>query len=211
MGSRPKRSGFTLIELLVVIAIIALLVSILLPSLAMARQLARITTAHAELRGITIGLALYRQENDQDIPPTRMSCSSGLTYELPVELAGHLPRGVKSGVEIAKMVDPFGRTYRYRAPGGAILNEYTPVADAATLWIPDRLKSPSPSPGRYYNDPAESPVRYAVWSYGPDEQSPKFVIPGRLPVPRWTWLTGPGDTGVITHFEDRHGRIEKSP
>jgi prepilin-type N-terminal cleavage/methylation domain-containing protein len=203
--------GFTLIELLVVIAIIALLVSILLPSLAMARQLARITTAHAELRGITLAMTLYRQENDQQIPPVRMSCSSGLAYELPLELAGHLPRGTKSGVDIAKMVDPFGRTYRYRAPGPGILNEYTLVPDGATLWVPDRLASQTPCPGRYHNDPAESPVRYAVWSYGPDERSPKFTVPGRLPVPRWTWLTAPGDTGVITHFEDRHGRIEKSP
>lgn len=53
------RAGFTLIELLVVVAIIALLISILLPSLNRARQQARLTTCGAQLKDIGNSLASY--------------------------------------------------------------------------------------------------------------------------------------------------------
>jgi prepilin-type N-terminal cleavage/methylation domain-containing protein len=51
--------GFTLIELLVVVAIIALLISILLPSLRRAMQVARATRCTTNLRGITMGIITY--------------------------------------------------------------------------------------------------------------------------------------------------------
>jgi prepilin-type N-terminal cleavage/methylation domain-containing protein len=63
-----RRKGFTLIELLVVIAIIALLVSILLPSLNRARELANRAACGASLNGIGKGLAIYRAEYKQQAP-----------------------------------------------------------------------------------------------------------------------------------------------
>ncbi len=62
-----KRSGFTLIELLVVISIIALLLAILMPSLAGARRMARTTMCATNLRGITMTMVVYSQEWDDAI------------------------------------------------------------------------------------------------------------------------------------------------
>lgn len=212
-GPTHSSKGFTLIELLVAIAILSLLVSILLPSLSRAAILARIAKAHAELRGITVALEMYRHEADGRLPPTRFSCSSRTAYELPIELTPYLPRGRKGPVEIVAVRDAFhaDRTYKYRAVGAAIMNESTILESAATLWVPDGFPGCDGQTGRYYNDPEDSPVRYAVWSIGPDPNSPKFDIPGRIPVPSRYWLASASDTGVITHFEDRNGNMHLSP
>lgn len=57
-----KLTGFTLIELLVVMAIISLLVAILLPALARARETARTVKCLAQMRQITGGVISYIEE-----------------------------------------------------------------------------------------------------------------------------------------------------
>jgi prepilin-type N-terminal cleavage/methylation domain-containing protein len=60
-----RRAAFTLIELLVVIAIISLLVSILLPSLNRAKQLAKRTVCAMNLKGIHTASVFYAEDYDQ--------------------------------------------------------------------------------------------------------------------------------------------------
>ena len=206
-------TAFTLIELLAVVGIVGLLVSILVPSLGAAMTLARITKTHAELRDITLAMAVYRHESSDQIPPTRFSCQTRTAYDLPVELLVYLPSALKNGVSIVQMPDPFTPTecYKYRAVGPAIVNESTIIPNAAKLWIADGFPSGEADTGKYYSDPKTCPVRYAVYSMGPDPETSKFDIPGRLPLPRKYWLRSASQTGVIVHFEDATGQVHMSP
>jgi prepilin-type N-terminal cleavage/methylation domain-containing protein len=62
-GHRSTPRGFTLVELLVVIGIIALLISILLPSLARARDSATTLKNLSNLRQLGVGIQFYKNEN----------------------------------------------------------------------------------------------------------------------------------------------------
>jgi prepilin-type N-terminal cleavage/methylation domain-containing protein/prepilin-type processing-associated H-X9-DG protein len=64
--ARPR--GFTLIELLVVISIIALLVSILMPSLTKAKELAKAVTCQANQRGLGTAIQLHVSEYGGRLP-----------------------------------------------------------------------------------------------------------------------------------------------
>jgi prepilin-type N-terminal cleavage/methylation domain-containing protein/prepilin-type processing-associated H-X9-DG protein len=71
--SRPRPCGFTLIELLVVVAIIALLVSILLPSLKKARDQAKTVVCGNQLSQMIRAEILYEEQHKGWIPGTPMS------------------------------------------------------------------------------------------------------------------------------------------
>jgi prepilin-type N-terminal cleavage/methylation domain-containing protein/prepilin-type processing-associated H-X9-DG protein len=68
---RPARlssGGFTLVELLVVIAIIAVLISLLMPSLARVRQSASAAQCMSNLRQIGTAMVMYSQANRDRLP-----------------------------------------------------------------------------------------------------------------------------------------------
>ncbi len=58
-----QRRAFTLIELLVVVAIMALLVSILLPSLARAREQGKVAVCASNMRGLALAVQMYAMNN----------------------------------------------------------------------------------------------------------------------------------------------------
>jgi len=82
-----KRSrAFTLIELLVVVAIIALLISILLPSLSKARELARRTVCASNLGGLGRAFAIYANQYRGVFPmATRDRIRPSGTHDNPTE------------------------------------------------------------------------------------------------------------------------------
>ncbi len=74
---RARRRAFTLIELLVVISIIAILISILLPALAKARELANRAVCMANIRGVIQSMLTYAQTNGGVFP-----CTAGSSWGL---------------------------------------------------------------------------------------------------------------------------------
>jgi prepilin-type N-terminal cleavage/methylation domain-containing protein len=214
---RPRKqcsSGFTLVELLVVIAIIAILASLLLPSLARAKEKAKVTKVHVELNGVCLALEMYAEDRDGQLPPVRVNCNSDLCShwcQFPVELAEqrYLPKSGRSGMS-ACMEDVFnpGHTYKYAAPGPCILND-TPNGNYK-LWVPNDAPECSSTNGTYFSSRAESPVRWAVWSLGPKPDSAKTQDP-YAPTIRRSWYRKTGDSGVIARFSRKDGMQFKTP
>ena len=72
-----RQIAFTLIELLVVVSIIALLISILLPSLKKARGQAKDTVCKSNLHQLGLAIQYYASDNDDRIPWIRGSPTGG--------------------------------------------------------------------------------------------------------------------------------------
>lgn len=218
---RYNLRGFTLIELLVVIAIIALLISIILPSLNRAKLLAKMAKARAELQVIGVSLQTYEMDNEA-IPPVRVDCNTdmqGHEYQLPVELAdgGYLPQGssLQTMVAVEDSFNP-GHTYKYNAPGPLVVNN-TFHEKGNDLWLPDNFPqdpgddlTKARGEGTRYNDPKLCPVRWIIWSVGPGgADSPKAISP-RCPTSSRTWYDPSDQQGIICRILGSDGLVHLS-
>lgn len=70
--SHAKRTGFTLVELLVVIAIIAILMALMMPSIARAKLKANQTSCLNKMRQLTLAATMYANDHDEEFPARRI-------------------------------------------------------------------------------------------------------------------------------------------
>ncbi len=128
----PVSRAFTLIELLVVIALIAILTGILVPSLAAARESARMATCAANLRQVHTISALYAQDYKGLSPAIGQPYASTPNWALVVQSwSGRQGSGAELYSTNSVLVCPstrsqlgsaMTRTYAYNATGHAGLS-----------------------------------------------------------------------------------------
>ena len=150
-SSRPAgRTGFTLVELLVVIAIIAILIGLLLPALARARQLALRIQGASNMRQIGIALHAYADIYRGQYP---LACTANYPWA-----DGNLGNGANPNQTyqpLAGLYALFVSSYGVTTPGQPITNvragELPPTATGISM-----LFSPDPNSGFAENNPGES-------------------------------------------------------
>jgi len=86
IATRKPRGGFTLVELLVVIGIIAMLVSILLPTLAKAQQHARQTTCKSNLKQCWYFVVMYAADNHDWVFPPALGSNIPIDERWPTKV-----------------------------------------------------------------------------------------------------------------------------
>src|SRR5215468_9450891 len=75
---KPIRSAFTLVELLVVIGIIAVLISILLPTLGRVRRQANTLKCASNMRQLSLAMLMYIQDNKGRFPASEFGSIAGI-------------------------------------------------------------------------------------------------------------------------------------
>ncbi|HTA31340.1 MAG TPA: type II secretion system protein [Candidatus Cybelea sp.] len=100
MKTPTSRQGFTLVELLVVIAIIGILVALLLPTLARAKDHAVRTQCLSNVKQFSLGIIIYAEDNHDQFP---IAVGDNEPYDLPSFLT---PLLLQSGVTRDVMYDP---------------------------------------------------------------------------------------------------------
>lgn len=200
------------------VGILGLLITLLVPSLARAKFLAKVAKAKVELAGISTALEIYH-ECSKAYPPARTYCAYGDAAkapdwaELPPELVkgGYLPAPPADSHLTALAEDPFNpkRTYKYLAPGPGRHNH---AGTWIGLWVPDSFQGGGGAAGREYWDPQDCPVAYVLWSVGTFGDIGYWDSLSRHhPLNTADWYSPENDEGLIVRARRQAGEWFASP
>jgi len=188
VAGRGDSAGFTLIELLVVVAIIALLVSILLPSLGQARELARMAVCLATTRNIGQQSMIYSTEESDCVMPSFVPVSvedwpakgdnhvqpeSGLTWdEILMNQTGNHTSGGSRGGEPELVQCPSGPLSMMLELDAPFNSSYTEDQIrrgsghfAMNIWLGTLPGQSAPNwvGGSWYSDSGYPPIKTSDW------------------------------------------------
>ena len=188
LNRRCLTKGFTLIELLVVIAVLALLLSIIMPSLAKAKELARRTVCLSHLGQLGLICQTYAQDHNDWFPdyngwPNRNGVIGGQSHD---------PRIIFDTVNADARPVWVGYVADYTVEKGTDVF-YCPSDKTITR---EKNWPPSPVDGAYFTG-------YAYWGNFADEfyyQGPTYWS-SRIPPPRKT-TTIKTSSAIVPLFGD---------
>lgn len=164
----PHDQGFTLVDLLVSLAVIALLISLLAPSLSLAQETARRVACASNARQIGIGVQMYAEDFNDRIPPTQFAriTPSGQAY-----VYSQMMIISKLGWERAmELREETGRDSR-RFDGLGVLYESQYLSHAGVFYCPshrgEKRYSDFAEAWADTYDPREIPINYQYRGIGP--------------------------------------------
>jgi prepilin-type N-terminal cleavage/methylation domain-containing protein/prepilin-type processing-associated H-X9-DG protein len=153
---QPPRAprAFTLAELLVVIGIIAILISVLLPTLAAVRRYGQSVRCRSNLRQIAAGFILYSAENRHRYPPYLSAESDGSSWFKDRYLGNILARdGIAKGNAL------------FTCPQ----DEESQVSYAVNIWMASAIDPEIPPVGRLWGPTPRNSAQVILalesWSY----------------------------------------------
>jgi prepilin-type N-terminal cleavage/methylation domain-containing protein len=178
--TRSRKSGFTLVELLVVIGIIAVLLSILLPSLGRARENAKRIQCMSNLRQLSLAFVMYCHENKDWFPSPR--CSAARARPRWGTVCRPRPAATRPTDRLAGGLDRLARKNKERPVRGAIARYLNNPSSGAVLMCP----SDASDYRRIVNGGGEGiyPYSYVLNSYMSFGTNQNPHVPGTVTTPK---------------------------
>lgn len=218
------RKGFTLVELLVVMGIIAVLMSILLPSLSRARETANKVKCANNLRSIGQGLLIYINENRGTIP-------SAYSYrDLGAVTFDSNGNAVQSGLSAAKPEKSYGYVHWSSYLNGTVPADAFQCPSTKNGGLPQTFPDPASMDAGQGLDGSPAAVALASVTdptlkqrlatatyvagkqYYVDDQAPRIaytVNEALFARPKWATLDGNGANWDGVHHVARHVNVSE--